>query len=293
MFGGRVNSLRSLAAPLLTGGCATVPFEQSGSLSSYNSLAPSDGILTHARVSANKNELLAAKTVRIAPTSFSESASRAGLSEAQRNMVANAIDRAMCIGLADRFHVAAIGEPADLGVHAVITYVGLTDEAAAGVSRAASVGVSVAEKIFVPVPLPIPTPRIPIGLGGLAVEAEALDQTGRQQAAMVWARGADAFTSKPKVSAAGDAYDLASSFASDFSQLLVTGSSPFQKLPSLPSVHSISAMFGGPPKEVACEAFGRGPGVPGLLGGIVGLPPEWTDKGAPESPQTSEIPARQ
>jgi hypothetical protein len=280
MFGCRVNFLWSLATALFAGGCATVPFEQSGSLSSYKTLAPSDGILTRAWVSANKDELLAAKSVRIAPTSLSESASKAGLSDAQRKMVANAIDRAMCIGFADRFHVATTGESADLSVHAVITYVGLTDETAAGVSRAATIGVSVAEKVFAPVPVPIPTPRIPIGLGGLAVEAEALDPAGRQQAAIIWARGADAFTSKPKVSKAADAYDLASSFASDFSQLLVTGASPFQKLPSLPSVHSISAMFGGPPKEVACEAFGRGPGVPGLLGGMVGLPPEWTDKGA-------------
>jgi Protein of unknown function (DUF3313) len=291
MFGGRLNSLWSLVGLLLTGGCATVPFEQSGSLSSYRSLAQSDGILTRARVSANKDQLLAAKTIRLAPTSFAESAVSAGLSEVQRNMVANAIDRSICIGLADRFHIAAAGEPADLSVRAVITYVGLTDETVAGVSRAASVGVSIVEKVFVPVPVPIPTPRIPIGLGGLAVEAEALDQTRRQQAAMVWARGADAFLSKPKVSTAGDAYDLASSFASDFSKLLVTGSSPFQTLPSLPSVHGISAMFGGPPKEPACEVFGRGPGVAGLFAGFVGLPPEWTDKGAPERPPASEIPA--
>lgn len=289
MFGGRLNSLWSLAALLAAGGCATVPFEQGGSLTSYKSLESSDGILTRARISVDKDELLAAKTVRIAPTSFSEPASRAGLSELQRNMVANAIDRSMCIALADRFHVVTTGEPADLSVHAVIIYVGLTDETAAGVSRAASVGISVVEKVFMPAPVPIPTPRIPIGLGGLAVEAEAVDQTGRQRAAMIWARGADAFTSKPKVSTAGDAYDLASSFASDFSKLVVTGSSPFRTLPSLPSVHSVSAMFGGPPKEVACEAFGRGPGVPGLLGGLVGLPPEWTDKGAPETAQTSEI----
>jgi hypothetical protein len=292
MFGGRLNSLWSLAALLLTGSCATVPFEQSGSLSSYKSLAPSDGVLTRARIGVNKDGLLAAKTIRITPTSFSESAARAGLSQIQRDMVANAIDRSMCIGLADRFHVVTSAEPADLSVHAVITYVALTDEMVAGVSRAVTVGVSVAEKVLLPAPVPIPTPRIPIGLGGLALEAEAFDQAGRQQAAMIWARGADAFTSKPKVSTAGDAYDLASSFASDFSKLLVTGASPFQTLPSLPSVRSISSMFGAPPKEAACEVFGRGPGVAGLIGGLVGLPPEWTDKGAPASPQTGEISAR-
>src|SRR5260370_31211789 len=100
-------------------------------------------------------------------------------------------------GLGDRFHVVTSAEPADLSVHAVITYVGLTDEMVAGVSRAATVGVSVAEKVLLPAPVPIPTPRIPIGLGGLAVEAEAFDQAGRQQAAMIWPRGADPSTSKP------------------------------------------------------------------------------------------------
>jgi hypothetical protein len=290
---GRANSLWSLAALLLIGGCATVPFEQSGSLSSYEALAPSDGVLTRARISVNKSEVLAATTVRIAPTSFSANAAVAGLSEAQRNMVANAVDRSMCIGLSDRFQVAGRGEPADLNVHAVITHVGLTDEKIAGVSRVASVGTSIVEKVFLPVPVPMPTPRIPLGLGGLAVEAEALDQRGRQEAAMIWARGADAFTSKPKVSTAGDAYDLAKTFADDFSKLLVTGSSPFKTLPSLPSIRRVDSMLGGAPKEAACEVFGRGPGLAGLIGDSIGLPPEWTDKGAPVNTQaTSEISER-
>jgi hypothetical protein len=164
-----------LAAVLLTGGCASVPFEQTGSLSSYKSMEPSDGLLTHAQVSVSKTAVLAAQTVRILPTSFSNVAARAGLSQEQRHMVANVIDRWMCIGLSDRFRVVPVEQRADLRVHAVITHVGLTDEKIAGVSRAATVGVSIAEKVFVPYPVPVPTPRIPIGLGGLSVEAEAVD----------------------------------------------------------------------------------------------------------------------
>jgi hypothetical protein len=278
--GGRPNCLYALVALLSTAGCAAVPFEQTGALSSYDSLAPADGVLTRARVSVNKSDVLAAKTVQIAPTSFSESAARAGLSETQRQMVANAIDRSMCVGLSDRFQIVGPGQPADLSVHAVITHVGLTNETMAGVSKAVSVGTTVVEKVFVPVPIPTPSLRIPIGLGGLSVEAEAIDPQRHQQAAMIWARGADAFTSKPKVSAAGDAYDLAKAFADDFSKLLVTASSPFRKMPSLPSMHKVGSMLGGAPKEAACEAFGRGPGVTGLVADTIGLPPEWTDKGA-------------
>jgi hypothetical protein len=151
-------------AALLLGGCARVPLEQTGSLSSYEGLAQSDGMLTRARISVNKDNVLAAKTVRIVPTSFTSAAAEAGLSEMQRDMVANAIDRSMCIGLSDRFQLVVGPAPADLSVHAVITHVVPTDEIAAGASRAVSVGASVAEKLLMPVPVPIPTPRIPIGL---------------------------------------------------------------------------------------------------------------------------------
>jgi hypothetical protein len=265
---------------LVTAGCATVPPQQTGALSSYEGLAPSNGILTHAQIGVNRNDILAATTVRIVPTSFSAVALGAGLSETQRRMVSNAIDRAMCIGLGDRFRIVALDAPADLTVHAVISHVGLTDATMAGASRVVSIGASVAEKVFVPYPVPVPTPRIPLGLGGLAVEAEARDPGGRQKAAMVWARGADMITSKPKMSTAGDAYDLAKAFADDFSKLVVTATSPFNTLPSLPSINRINAMLGVAPRDAACEVFGRGPGVAGMIGDSIGLPPEWTDHGA-------------
>ena len=104
---------------------------------------------------------------------------------------------------------------------------------------------------------------------------------------MIWARGADAVTSKPKVSTAADAYDLAKVFANDFSRLLVTASSPFEGLPTLPSIYSVASMLGGPPKEAACDDFGRGPGLIGLVGDAIGLPPEWTDKGVPANMQSA------
>ena len=77
-------------------------------------------------------------------------------------------------------------------------------------------------------------------------------------------------------------------FADDFSKLLVTATSPFRKMPSLPSMHKVSSMLGGAPKEAACEAFGRDPGVTGLVADTIGLPPEWTDKGAALAPVTAD-----
>jgi hypothetical protein len=265
--------------PLIAACAAAVPLEQAGVLSSYQHLAPSSGFLTQAQVSVNRNEILAAKTVRIIPTSLSAAVAEAKLSEAQLTLIANAVDRSLCSGLSDRFQIVPRAQPADLTVHAFITRIIPTDETAAAASKVTSVATSVATAVAV-VPVPVPALRIPIGLGGLALEAEAVDRTGSQKAAMVWARGADSVTSRPRVSSAGDAYDLAASFGADFSKLLVTGVSPFKTLPSLPSMRRVGSLLGGAPKESVCEAFGRSPGVAGFVGSAMGLPPEWTDKGA-------------
>ena len=226
--------------------------------------------------------------MRITPTTFSPAAvSEAGISEAQVRLIANAVDRSLCTGLSRRFQIASAAQPADLTVRAFITRIIPTDEIAAAASSVTSVGMTVVKATGV-VTAPIPSLRLPIGLGGLALEAEALDRTGSQKAAMIWARGANSF-SRPRASRAGDAYEFASSFGDDFSKLLVTGASPFKTLPSLPTMDGINSALGGAPKESACEAFGRGPGVPGLMGGAFGLPPELTDKGAPESREDGEL----
>ncbi|WP_407151917.1 DUF3313 domain-containing protein [Bradyrhizobium sp. ORS 86] len=259
-------------AVALLSGCASAPMTKGGSLASYDKLTPSDGLLAKSLVHVNKDDVLAVKTVRIMPTTFSQSASRT-LSREQRHLVANAIDRSLCVGLSDRLEVVAPDQPADLTVHALVTQAAPTDEVAAGASTVIG---------FLPTALsanvPVPIPRLPIGLGSLTVEAEARDPASRQQAAMVWARGANSFTNSPRVSSAADAYDLASSFSDDFSKLVVTGATPFGKPPELPSFDKIGATLGGKPKYAACEVFGRNPGLIGMAAGKLGLPPEWSDK---------------
>lgn len=241
------------------------------SLTSRDDLTPSNGMLAKSMIHVSKDDVLAARTVRITPAVFAPAASPQ-LSDKQRRLVANAINRAVCVGLSERFQVVGAGQPADLITHAVITQAAPTDEVAAGTSKAVSVVPAV-------LGVPAPVPRLPIGLGSLTVEAEAQDQAGRQQAAIIWARGASAFTNAPTVSTAGDAYDLAKSFGSDFSQMLVTGETPFGHAPHLPTLDRIGSSLGGKPKYAACEAFGRDPGVTGLFATRLGLPPEWSDKG--------------
>jgi hypothetical protein len=269
--------LAGVGVGLFLSGCATAPMTQSGSLASYEGLTSSDGVLAKSLLHVNKDNVLAAKTVRVSPTSFPQMASP-DLSDAQRKLVANAVSRALCVNLAEHFKVVGPGEFADLTTRAVITQAAPTDAVAAGASKVVSIVPSA-------LGVPAPVPRLPIGLGSLTIEAEALDQAGKQQAAMVWARGANAFTNSPMVSAAGDAYDLAGPFASDFGQLLVTGETPFGKAPSVPSFDKIGASLGGKPKYQACDVFGRDPGLIGAVAGRLGAPPEWSDKGAPATDQ--------
>lgn len=256
-------------------GCATAQLETSGSLASYNDLTAADGITTKSKMRVDKAGVLAAQSVRIVPTSFSHGASQAALTDKQRRVIANAVDRSVCIGLSDRFNVVPSGQPADLTVHVTVTRVTVTDAGAAGAAKVAS-----AVPMFVSAGFPIVVPRIPYGMGGLSVEAEARDMQGQQKAAFVWARDADMLTSTPRVAASGDAYDLAGEFGADFSKLLITGENPFDKKLSVPSMQRVNSAFGGKPKYSACDAFGR-TGVSAFIGGKMGAPPEWNDDAMP------------
>lgn len=259
--------------------CAAAPLVPGASLSSYAGLSPSDGMTTKSKVHINKERVLAAKTINIVPTAFPATIAPK-LTPQQRALVANAINRALCVSLSDRFNVVSPDVPADLTVRAAVTQATETDEIAAGLSAAAAIGTKFVD---MGTEIPIPVPRIPIGLGNLSLEAEAVDSMGQQQAAMLWAKGATVFFSKPKASKASDAYDLAAAFGDDLAYLLVKGKSPFGGGDldlNLPTWHRINSAMGFAPKYAACESYGRSPGLVGAMGGRIGLPPEWTDSGA-------------
>jgi hypothetical protein len=275
-------SLAMLAVVSLLPGCATSPLVRGGGLSSYDGLTPSNGKITKSSLHARKEHVLAARTINIVPTVFPPSVAPK-LSNEQRALVANVVNRALCVSLSDRFNVVAQDAPADLTVRAAVTQVTETDEVAAGISAATSIGASF---IDTGTSVPIPIPRIPIGLGNLSIEAEAVDPSGRQQAAMLWGRGATAFFSSPRISKASDAYELASAFGDDFAHLLVKGDSPFKSVGvNIPSWQKVNSAMGLAPKYVACESYGRSPGVAGLVGAKLGLPPEWTDGGPKTNPK--------
>ena len=258
-------------------GCATATLTESGALSSYAGLKPSDGVLTKTKVRVDQRAVLAARSARLSPTIISDPATKSGLSAKQLQLVSNAIDRALCRNLSSRFVIVEPGQDSDIVIQAIISHVSATDTIAAGASVATNIGGTIASTVS---GLPIPTVRIPLGMGSLSVEAEAKDQSGRQLAALVWARGADFLTTSARVAPEADAYTLASAFAAGLAELLVKGADPITaRTPSLPSAQAVGEFFGKSPKYGPCKQFGAHPGLGDVLGGAIGLPPAWTDTG--------------
>ncbi|SDN59773.1 Protein of unknown function [Ensifer sp. YR511] len=251
-------------------GCQSVPLKEAGTLTSYGKLGPSKGMVAKKRLYVDGQRLVDVKTVRIAPTTFSFAAASKIKSDTDRDLVSNALDRALCVALSDRYQMVPANQPADLTVRSVIADIVPTDKALAGVSTAITIGTG-----FV---LPVSVPRLPVGLGGLAVEAEAVDASGLQSAAMLWARGANSILDKPRVSEVGDAYSFSTKFADAFSQVLISGKEPKALDISLPTRQRMQSWLGGKPKYAACDAFGRAPGLVGAIAAKYGAPPQWTDK---------------
>lgn len=267
------RSLLSMIVLLLasaSAGCTSVPIKRAGTLGSYEKLSPPKGTLTKKQTYMDSQRLSQVKTVKILPTSFSFSAASKIGSDTDRLLVKNALDRALCVALSDRYEMVSADKPADLTVHSTVADIVPTNKAVAGVATVVSVGSGLA--------LPVSIPRLPFGLGGLAVEAEAVDSAGIQSAAILWARGANSIQNKPRVSQVGDAYGLATKFASDFSRILIKGKESKGLDVSLPSGQRVRSWLGGKPKYAACDTFGRNAGMMGVIASKFGAPPQWVDK---------------
>ncbi|WP_420902040.1 DUF3313 domain-containing protein [Agrobacterium salinitolerans] len=264
-----LSSIVLLSATAVTG-CTSVPIKQAATLGSYSKLSPAKGTLTKKQIYIDGQHLARVKTVKILPTIFSFSAASKIASDADRFLVTNALDRSLCLALSDRYQMVGADQRADLTVHSTVADIVPTNKAVAGIATVVSVGSGFA--------LPVSIPRLPFGLGGLAVEAEAVDSAGNQSAAMLWARGANSIQDNPRVSQVGDAYGLATKFASDFSRMLIKGKEPNGLNVSIPSAHRVRSWLGGKPKYAACETFGRTPGLLGMVASKYGAPPQWVDK---------------
>lgn len=279
------NSSSIIAAIIAMGGCTSVPLTESGALTSYGKLSAPAGKFEKKRTYFSKDELKNVKTVSIAPTSLAVPARQRVEKQQDGRLVTNALDRAICVTMSEKYQIVPFGTPADLTIRAVITDVVPTQPSVAAAAKVISISSSLA--------LPVGLPRLPFGLGGLAVEAEVVDSKGRQAAAIVWSKGANSFTSDARVSQVGDAYDLAAAFGRDFSKMVIAGKEPGNFDLRLPSAYHIRTSLGGKSGSAVCETFGRSPGVAGIVGASLGAPPSWADKGGKVSapPPGTAIPA--
>ncbi|MEH3119847.1 MAG: DUF3313 domain-containing protein [Methylorubrum populi] len=274
----------ALAASLLAGlaGCGNVVLTGGEALSRRDQFVASDAVASESKLFIDPTLPRTVRTVRIVPTVFTEAVSGPGLTPVERRLIANAADRALCYDLSLRYDIVSSGK-ADITVRSAVSRVELTNVPAAGATIGASAAISIAAQVgigFADTVGKIPVPRVPIGLGSLTIEAEALDARNRQRAAMIWGGAANSFTNQARFSAASDAYDLAGEFGQDFGSYLATGQDPFKGELQLPTYDRIRiTTLGEAPLDPDCEAFGRAPGLDGILGDLIGLPPEWTDKG--------------
>ena len=116
-------------------------------------------------------------------------------------MVLREVDRQVCYEVSERFTLVPPG-PDVARLRVGVVDIGTTGAAGSGVAAVAN--------ILIPGP---GTLRVPGTTGGLAAEAELLNQQGQQVAALAWARDANVVgTDAPSLSRVGDALQMAEPF---------------------------------------------------------------------------------
>ncbi len=272
-----------VAGCLALAGCGDVVLTQSGALSRYDRLTKTHEFASDARLYVDQASLSGVRTVRIIPTTFSaDTPGAAELSPEERRLAANNADRAMCYELSLKYDVVSTPD-ADLTIRSRVTRVEPTGLVGAGATIGLSAAVTIAGQVgsnAADILGRIPVPRVPIGLGSLTVEAEALDRRRRQHAAMIWGGAANSFTSQPRFSKISDAYDMAGDFGQDFGFFIATGQDPFKSPFFIPNWNRIRVtMLGERPLDPDCAVYGRAPGIDGIITDYIGLPPEYGDRG--------------
>lgn len=205
-----MRRLIALLPLALVAACAsTAP--RSGFLTSYEGVTAREGGLRTAAADRRDEAALAGvKTIRIEPARFGPSARTAWMTEGEKRLLLREIDAQLCFELTERFGLAGEGASADATVRSGVAVVVPTGRVGSAFSAASS--------FFIPGPLGL---RVPGTTGGLAVETEMLDASGRQIAALSWNRSATPVgTDTPSFSRVGDALQFAEPFADDASRVM-------------------------------------------------------------------------
>ncbi|HEY9217159.1 MAG TPA: DUF3313 domain-containing protein [Phenylobacterium sp.] len=183
--------------------CAT-PTEQSGMLSAYEGLQPREGTL-RAEIAERRDDagLALVREVSISPVELAPGEAVSWLADAERILLLREMEAQLCFEMSERYEIAAPGASSDARVRTIVTAVKPTGRVGSALSAASN--------FFIPGPIGV---RVPGALGGLAAEAEMLDRSNRQLAALTWSRSATVVgADSPSLSRVGDALQFAEPFA--------------------------------------------------------------------------------
>lgn len=255
----------ALAGVMTLTACHTTAAPTSGYLSTYDGLEKAGrdpGVALRQRRDDAASDRVAA--VFIVPAVYAQGVGE-GLSQADRAMVLNEVDRQICFEVSERFDIASSPGPQTATIRTAVVRLHPTGRVGSVVSAAAG--------YFVPVV----SLRPPMTTGGIAVEAELLEaETGRQIAAIAWGRNAQYVgRDSGSLSRVGDALQMAEPMGDAVGDAF---SSKVRAVRPIPDPDPC-AVF-GPRRNVGRTAAGF------LVGAATGLyAPEASGEGAARRPQ--------
>jgi hypothetical protein len=256
-----VSSATTLSAALLLTACASAPKPSAAGIETTRTLTTvKDETYAQAERYIDADAVLAASSVGLPVVRVAEGAVGEDITPAQAALVANRAARDVCTRLARRYRIDEASP--DLAIELVVTAIRPTSSGAAGASAVLGV--------FVPGPF-----RLPARLGGFAADGAAR-ANGEDVLVLHWAEGAGAITEDAKVSAIGDAYQLAGDFADDLTAALNDPKGrDGETRPALPTAQREAGKARCEARFCKASAAGRGASF------LLPLAPEAIDAGAP------------
>lgn len=211
-----VLSMTGLAA------CQTAPVANAGFLKGYDGLETREGTLrTSIRERRDDAAATAVEALYIEPSALMPGGAP-DLADTDIALVLGEVDRQVCYELSERFTVLPRPAAGAARVRTAVTRIRPTGGVGSGVSAVASA--------FIPGPLGV---RPPGSTGGLAAEAELLDASGGQVAALAWARDANVVgTDTPSLSRVGDALQFAEVFGDQVGDTFAPGDREVREIPT-------------------------------------------------------------
>jgi hypothetical protein len=235
----------------------------SGYLSTYASLVPPSDRAAKKGPRKHRNDAAsdAIQSVYIEPAVLAPEV-QTELSDKEKRMVLHELDRQICFEVSERFQIAPAPSPDAGTIRTAVVQLQSTE-------RIGSVAAAAVDFFN---PLPLINFRVPGTTGGLGVETELVDSSGRQVAALLWNRrtgvlgGAD-----PSLSRAGDALQIAEPLGDAAGKTFATKKRPKIKIR----------------KPDPCERFGSRRDVARMVAnGLVG---NFTGLYAPQIAGTSDV----